>query len=154
MTDRERMAYIESELAKRSTKGFQNSSEVLASAQKVSPVPEAGETSVSTHQYEKGSPKNGLGGASRQPATLGLLQEIDLGDEVRQRNVKMTEQATRKLDGDMTEDEDNIENSRKGGSKSKINKDGKSWWERKRRRQDDIKRDQLVDQVLRENRRK
>ncbi|POS85088.1 hypothetical protein EPUL_001598 [Erysiphe pulchra] len=90
--------------------------------------------------------------APRQPVTLGMLQEIDLGDEARERNVKMTEQATRRLDGEVIEDEQEISKNRKKGGKTKPGKDGKSWWERKRRRGDDIKRDQLVDQVLRENR--
>jgi len=86
----------------------------------------------------------------RQPAALGKLLEIDLGDEARSKNVMRTEQARRRLDGEEIEDED------KPGKPGKVRlgRDGKPWRGRKRRGSDDVKRDKLVEEVLRENRRK
>jgi len=84
----------------------------------------------------------------RQPAALGKLMEIDLGDEARDRNVKRTDQARRKLDGEDVEDEEKQE--KKG--KVRLGPDGKPWRSRKRRGSDDVKRDKLVEDVLRENR--
>ncbi|KHJ33244.1 putative mrna splicing factor rna helicase protein [Erysiphe necator] len=153
--DRHMMAYVDSQLAKRSSQGLQHSSltqkisEHQSSA--VNNVPSS-KISSSTNQKSSEISKNKINVAPRQPVTLGMLQEIDLGDEARERNVKMTEQATRRLDGEVIEDEQDMEKYRKKGSKTKPGKDGKLWWERKRRRGDDMKRDQLVDQVLRENR--
>jgi hypothetical protein len=82
----------------------------------------------------------------RQPTTVGKLIEIDLGAEARQRNAEMTERARRKLEGE----EEIIEEKRK---KVRLGRDGKPWRGRKRRNSEDIKRDKLVEDVLRENRR-
>lgn len=79
----------------------------------------------------------------------GKLQEVDLGEEVRARNENMTEQARRRLAGEAIEADD--EGSRK---RVRIGKDGKPWRGRKRRGSDDVKRDQLVEELMRENRRK
>jgi hypothetical protein len=86
----------------------------------------------------------------RQPAAMGKLMEVDLGDEARDRNVERTNQARRRLDGDEVEDDG------KAGKPAKIRlgPDGKPWRSRKKRRgSDDIKRDKMVEDVLRENRR-
>lgn len=77
----------------------------------------------------------------------GKLQEVDLGEEVRMRNANMTEQARRRLAGEAIEDDDS--DSRK---RVRIGKDGKPWRGRKRRASDDVKRDQLVEELMRENR--
>lgn len=82
----------------------------------------------------------------RQPAALGKLLEIDLGDEARDRNVERTEQARRRMDGEVVEEEP----APKG--KVRLGRDGKPWRPRKRRGSEDIKRDKLVEDVLRENR--
>lgn len=79
----------------------------------------------------------------------GRLQEVDLGDEVRARNAAMTEQARRRLAGEAIEDES--DGSRKH---PRVGKDGKPWRGRKRRASDDVKRDQMVEALMRENRRK
>lgn len=78
----------------------------------------------------------------------GRLQEVDLGDEVRVRNAAMTEQARRRLAGETIDEES--EGSRK---RPRVGKDGKPWRGRKRRASDDVKRDQMVEALMRENRR-
>ncbi|KAF4628013.1 hypothetical protein G7Y89_g10138 [Cudoniella acicularis] len=85
----------------------------------------------------------------RQPAALGKLMEIDLGDEARDKNVERTDRAKRRLDGEEVEEEGVP--GRKPG-KVRLGRDGKPWRGRKRRGSDDVKRDQLVEEVLRENR--
>lgn len=158
VTDKSRMAYVDSELAKRSSQNLQASTYMQTATQQQQPSSpkhfNISQTPTSLDQKFSDTSKVKATVTLRQPVTLGMLQEIDLGDEARERNVKMTEQATRRLDGEMIEDEQEIGKYRKKGGKMKSGKDGNSWWERKKRRGDDIKRDQLVDQVLRENRRK
>jgi len=80
---------------------------------------------------------------------LGKLLEIDLGDEARNKNVERTNQARRRLDGEEVEDE-TVPGKKTG--KVRLGRDGKPWRGRKRRASDDIKRDKLVEDVLRENR--
>ncbi len=53
------------------------------------------------------------------------------------------------LEGGGEDDSDKVEL----GRKPKLGKDGKPWRGRKRRTSDDIKRDKLVEEVLRESRR-
>ncbi|KAI1083089.1 hypothetical protein F5B20DRAFT_445464 [Whalleya microplaca] len=81
-------------------------------------------------------------------ALQGKLMEIDLGDEVRTRNEAMTERATRRLQGEAVEDEEQSARPKK----VRLGKDGKPWRSRNRRNSDDIRRDQLVEEILRENR--
>ena len=139
MTDEGRMAYIDSELAKRRTEGAQTLAQTSRSARP---------------RLEREG--EGYGGGrkevevQRQPAALGKLLEIDLGDEARSKNVMRTEQARRRLDGEEVEDEDKPQKS----GKVRLGRDGKPWRGRKRRVSDDVKRDKLVEEVLRENRRK
>jgi len=86
----------------------------------------------------------------RQPAALGKLHEIDLGNEARDRNVSRTELARRKAAGEEIEAEEEA-----GAGKPKkirLGKDGKPWRGRKRRNSEDVKRDQLVEELMRENR--
>lgn len=75
----------------------------------------------------------------RQPAALGRLHEIDLGPDATARNIALTEAAHRRLDGAPEEDE-----------KPCLRRDGKPF-RRKRRTSTDIKRDQLVEEVMRES---
>jgi uncharacterized membrane protein len=84
-----------------------------------------------------------------QPVMLGKLQEIDLGEEARIRNVAMTDRARRRLEGERGMDEE-ISSS---APRPRVGRDGRPWRPRKRRASDDIKRDQLVEDFLRENRR-
>ncbi|RYC57908.1 Nucleoside-triphosphate phosphatase, partial [Xylaria longipes] len=60
----------------------------------------------------------------------------------------MTDRARRKLQGLAVEDEESAERPRK----VRLGRDGKPWKPRNRRNSDDIKRDQLVEEILRENR--
>lgn len=80
----------------------------------------------------------------------GRLQEVDLGDEVRMRNAAMTEQARRRLAGEAVEDD----SDGAAQKRPRIGKDGKPWRGRKRRTSDDVKRDQMVEALMRENRSK
>lgn len=89
-------------------------------------------------------------GEQKHTALTGKLFEVDLGDEVRNRNAAMTDRARRKLQGLAVEDEESAERPRK----VRLGRDGKPWRPRNRRNSDDIKRDQLVEEILRENRRK
>tara|TARA_R110002060_G_scaffold71304_2_gene79908 strand:- start:71 stop:373 length:303 start_codon:yes stop_codon:yes gene_type:complete len=76
------------------------------------------------------------------------LQEIDLGDEARNRNIERTNNARRRMDGEIVEEV--VQGAKK--KKVRLNRDGSVWVPRKRRGSEDIKRDQLVEAVLRENR--
>jgi len=138
------MAYIDSEIAKRRSakakSGTFSTSDVFA---KSGARVESGRGKAS--QRENGTE------AQRQPATMGKLMEIDLGDEARDRNVQLTEKARRKLEGE-EETDDEIG---KKPIKIKLGPDGKPWRSKKKRRgSDDVKRDRLVEDILRENRRK
>jgi len=85
----------------------------------------------------------------RQPAGLGKLQEIDLGPDVSLRNIAMTEAATRRLQG-VAPPPKNEEVSKTVG---KLGRDGKPRRKRWRRNSDDVKRDEIVEAVMRESRR-
>ncbi|KAI1096077.1 P-loop containing nucleoside triphosphate hydrolase protein [Rostrohypoxylon terebratum] len=91
-------------------------------------------------------------------ALQGQLTEVDLGDEARSRNEALTERATRRIlhgSGVATdEDEDSEGKGANGGRprKVRLGRDGKPWRARNRRTSDDVRRDQLVEQILRENR--
>jgi hypothetical protein len=85
-----------------------------------------------------------------QPVMHGKLLEIDLGEEARARNVALTERARRRLQGLSTDDDG--EESSGPPKKVRLGRDGKPWRGRNRRGSDDIKRDQLVEEFLKENR--
>lgn len=127
-TDKIRMSYIESEMAKR----YRHN----ATADTTESDP------ASTDEATSGQPSSSL--PQREPASLGKLHEIDLGQEAKLRNIARTEEATRKLahDGDMHSADDQAASSGAGE---------RSWRHRKRRTSEDIKRDRLVEEVLRES---
>lgn len=77
--------------------------------------------------------------------------EVDLGDEARARNQALTERAARRMLGEVVPEEE-TEGGRRP-KKPRLGRDGKPWRPRNRRGSDDIKRDQLVEEFLRENRR-
>lgn len=92
-----------------------------------------------------GASKDGL--PQRQPAALGKLHEIDLGPDATLRNIARTEAAQRRLEaGDGAEVEEG------GVRRVRLRKDGKPWRARRRRNSEDVKRDRLVEEVLRESR--
>ena len=76
----------------------------------------------------------------RQAARLGKLQEVDLGPSTTLRNIELTEAAKRRL-----ETGDPLRPQEQGKPKP--------WRGRRRRNSDDVRRDQLVEEVLRESRR-
>jgi hypothetical protein len=80
--------------------------------------------------------------AERQPASLGKLHEIDLGPDATLSNIQRTAAAHQKSEGDLEATE-----LLKG-------KDGRPRRGQKRRTSEDIRRDKLVEEVLRESRRK
>ncbi|KAF3484249.1 uncharacterized protein GIQ15_03573 [Arthroderma uncinatum] len=85
----------------------------------------------------------------RQPATLGKLHEIDLGPDSKLQNIARTEAATRNLvkgDSATPEGDDDTFN------KTRLDKDGKPIRSsRRRRNSEDVMRDRLVEEVLRES---
>lgn len=75
----------------------------------------------------------------REPAALGKLHEIDLGQEAKLHNIARTEEATKRMHGDDVEPQIKCPSS-----------DLPSRY-RKRRTSEDIERDRLVEEVLRES---
>lgn len=83
---------------------------------------------------------------------LGKLQEIDLGDEVREYNMSRTQQ---RLNGQKSIEEEAIRNANEMPKpRPGLGPDGKPWRPRKNRgrNSEDVRRDALVDEVLSENR--
>ncbi|KAK1757622.1 hepatocellular carcinoma-associated antigen 59-domain-containing protein [Echria macrotheca] len=83
-----------------------------------------------------------------QRVMQGKLLEVDLGDEARARAAEMTERAKRRLQGLAAEEEI----PEKRPKKVRLGPDGKPWRSRNRRGSDDLKRDELVEKLMSENR--
>ncbi|KAL5363964.1 hepatocellular carcinoma-associated antigen 59-domain-containing protein [Aspergillus floccosus] len=131
--DRHMMAYIESEMAKRYRHNMPiDSTEPDAAA-----------------AYDAGSGAGGTQPSSdlplREPASMGKLHEIDLGQEARLHNIARTEEATKRLV------RDEADGSSADDRAQSTEKTDKPWRGRKRRTSEDIKRDRLVEEVLRES---
>ncbi|CAN8099815.1 unnamed protein product [Discula destructiva] len=137
--------YIESELARRHAADKAAAAAQEASQSKEQPPSSAAAAAVPGADLLN---KHHLG---ERPTMQGRLQEVDLGEEVRARNAAMTEQARRRLlAGEAAvEDESDGAGARK---RPRTGKDGKPWRGRKRRASDDVKRDQMVEALMRENR--
>ena len=84
----------------------------------------------------------------RQPATLGKIHEIDLGKDASLRNQERTELAMRRARGEQIPAEEPAVKK-----KPRLGRNGKPRRGPKRRNSEDVKRDQLVEQVLHESRR-
>lgn len=136
------MAYIDSEMAKRrlghalpssktndnSIQGFESDSDGYGNSTNNKPLPQ------------------------RHPASLGKIHEIDLGADASLRNAERTESAIRRAqNGESLPDPDEKPPKPR---KTRVGRDGKPMKPRprKRRNSEDTKRDQLVEQVLRESR--
>ncbi|KAI5298658.1 hypothetical protein KEM56_003873 [Ascosphaera pollenicola] len=130
--DEHMMLYIESQLAKRRQGLDDQTSDNKDSSLKPS-------TTAATFTSP---PQTSI--APRQAATLGKLHEVDLGPETKLQNITRTEAAARRLIGDDSA-------LAELGEPSSDRRDGKNWKGRKRRTSEDIKRDQLVEEVLRES---
>lgn len=125
-----RMAYIDSELAKR-RQGHDRINRLSEEQDLLELSLSGGSKDVAPH---------------RQPAALGKLHEIDLGPDATLRNIARTEAAKKRL-------EDGTPEAEEGVGKIRRRRDGKPWRGRKRRNSD-IKRDKLVEEVMKESRRK
>lgn len=121
-----RMAYIESELAKRYRHGAPGDLSGPDTAALIK-----ADNPLSTPELPE-----------REPASLGKLHEIDLGQEAKLRNIARTEAATKRINGD----EDELSNERRSSRMPPRY--------RKRQTSEDIERDRLVEEVLRESKRK
>ncbi|PCH02739.1 Hepatocellular carcinoma-associated antigen 59 [Penicillium occitanis (nom. inval.)] len=120
--DKHMMEYIESELARRQNRTQANNETSAASRLSQSDANDSFSNAFS----------------KREPATLGKLHEIDLGQETKLQNIARTEAATRRMAG---EPSDAVE---------EVGRNGKPWRNR-RRNSADIERDRLVEEVLRES---
>lgn len=131
-TNKIRMAYIDSEMAKRY--------QPHAQAQ----TPDSNQSQ--SKDVAVGQPFQPQ--QQREPASLGRLHEIDLGQEATLRNIARTEAATRRLAGDEDVPVGDLaaETGRSGAG-------GKSRRNHKQRTDADIERDRLVEEVLRESKR-
>ena len=130
-----RVAYIESEMAKRR----------LGPA---SPQP-SNEASHAQLSSEENPDPSGKRPIQRQPASLGKIHEIDLGHNASIRNRERTELAMRRARGENIPPEEPAV-----VKKPRLGRNGKPRRGPKRRNSEDLKRDQLVEQVLHESRRK
>ncbi|KAM7197614.1 hypothetical protein V8F20_006504 [Naviculisporaceae sp. PSN 640] len=137
--------YIESELARRKRLA------AAAAAQQQQDAENSGDGQGGSGVPLKVDPTLPASGVpvESQRVLQGRLMEIDLGEEARARTAAMTERARRRLQGeDVNDDEANDSHPKK----VRLGPDGKPWRPRNRRGSDDIKRDQLVEELLSENR--
>jgi len=129
--DKHMMEYIESEMAERQRRS------------KGAEVPVPTTNTMSGSVLQKSNPNF----PQREPACLGKLHEIDLGQEAKLQNIARTEAATRRLAGNESpspEEESSLSTIRLG-------RDGKPSRSRRRRNSEDVERDKLVEEVLRES---
>ena len=172
-TNSAREQYIEAELAKRhaaSSAALSSSSTADATAAAISQWQQDRNSSLSFNGargdasadkiYEEFARTGKLTAArlptERHTALQGKLLEVDLGDEMRSRNAALTERAARRLLGegevDDDDDDDGLEGDGRNAKKVRLGRDGKPWRPRNRRGSDDVKRDRIVEELLRENR--
>ncbi|KAI1488509.1 hypothetical protein F5X96DRAFT_645247 [Biscogniauxia mediterranea] len=133
--------YIEAELAKR------HSAESAARA-----ALQAQSSSQSDSNATSSTGAAGMKLPDKNRALLGKLMEVDLGEESRSRNLARTDRAWRKLRGEAVEEEEEEDEAASSSKKARLGKDGKPLRSRNRRNSNDIRRDQLVEELLRENR--
>ncbi|KAF6815103.1 hypothetical protein CSOJ01_03740 [Colletotrichum sojae] len=142
------MEYIESHLSRRESPAAEPTNATPQAAGSSSSAPPSGEpTAGASSSSAAAAPENG---PRNHPILQGKLMEVDLGDEARARNQVLTERAARRMLGEAVPEEE-TEGGRRA-KKPRLGRDGKPWRPRNRRGSDDIKRDQLVEEFLRENR--
>ncbi|CAZ83207.1 unnamed protein product [Tuber melanosporum] len=83
-------------------------------------------------------------------ATLGKLHEVDLGEEAKKHNIARTQEATRRLQGG-EEIEDDLSTAPSTSTTNNI-PGRKKLKNRRRRNSQDVQRDKLVEEVLKESR--
>ena len=76
---------------------------------------------------------------------MGKLHEVDLGPLTAARNIERTQAARKKLEG--------VDVEKEPAPKVRLGKNGKPRRQPKRRNSEDLRRDQLVEAVLRESKR-
>ncbi|BCR92349.1 telomere length and silencing 1 family protein [Aspergillus chevalieri] len=131
--DKHMMDYIETEMAKRYRRDMPKDTSNSEATANEAICGSAGSTNF----------------ARREPATLGKLHEIDLGQETKLQNIARTEAATRRLAG--SSDETAATPAENASEKTAVEQDRKTWRDRKGRSSRDIERDRLVEEVLRES---
>ena len=134
------MAYIDAELAKRNTSHRHQS-------RREDQFSSLGLNSASSLEL---TTQSSLLPDGRQPASLGRIHEIDLGPGSKERNIAATEAATHR--GQMIREGKDPDAESGEAEQPRLRRDGKPFRRRKRRTSADIKRDQLVEEVLRESR--
>ena len=132
-----RVAYIESEMEKRRrAKAGADSSNTSQQSHPSSSSQSSGRDASKNAFWQPTRPAD-------RGATLGKLHEVDLGEENKIRNITRTKEATRRLEGGGEPMED-VQMDGKAGKKS---------YRRRRRNSQDIQRDKLVEEVLKESKR-
>ncbi|KAF8536437.1 hepatocellular carcinoma-associated antigen 59-domain-containing protein [Trichophaea hybrida] len=130
--DKHMMAYVESEMSKRrgevpsATNSATSSTNTATTA--AAATPEVVATEGKSSYWAPTRPE-------ARGATLGKLHEVDLGEEAKQRNIALTAQA---LSGNVESQQSTM--------------DDKHRRNRRRRNSQDIERDRLVEEVLKETR--
>ncbi|KAJ4137735.1 hypothetical protein NW768_003325 [Fusarium equiseti] len=126
LNDRHMMDYIESRLSNRAVR---DSSQTTSSASASDP---ARQSSTAATKHESG-----------RAVMQGQLMEIDLGDHAQDGNAT--------LNGRVGQGDGATDGGRRA-KKPRLRRDGKPWRPRNRRDSDAVKRDQIVDEILRETR--
>ncbi|KAK4233592.1 hepatocellular carcinoma-associated antigen 59-domain-containing protein [Achaetomium macrosporum] len=143
--------YVESELARRKRHAAEAAAgaAALQQQQEQQRREDSSATTTSDNQLDPSLAVAG-GQSDSQRVLQGRLLEVDLGEEARARNAEMTERARRRLQGQI--DEEDQEESKGRARKVRLGRDGKPLRSRNRRGSDTIRREQLVEEFLSENR--
>lgn len=129
------MAYIDSEMQRR--RGIAGATQGDGAGNTPGGLDQQGENTSRSAYWTPVVPEG-------RGATLGKLHEVDLGEETKKRNIARTQEATRRLADDgsaveVEEEEEVVEGKKKMKG-------------RRRRNSQDIQRDKLVEEVLKESR--
>ncbi|KAF2195088.1 hypothetical protein K469DRAFT_722406 [Zopfia rhizophila CBS 207.26] len=139
--DKQMIAYIEARMAEKRNQQYGPTSSASVSSTSIA-APPAGIKNVDVKvEATRKHPED------RQAAGMGKLQEIDLGPEATARNIQRTEEARMRLESGYT----GLEEPQSPGQ-GRSGKDGRPRRRRpqKRRNSEDLLRDKMVEQVLRE----
>lgn len=133
--DKHMMAYIDSEMQRR--RGIAGATQGDGAGNTPGGLDQQGENTSRSAYWTPVVPEG-------RGATLGKLHEVDLGEETKKRNIARTQEATRRLADDgsaveVEEEEEVVEGKKKMKG-------------RRRRNSQDIQRDKLVEEVLKESR--
>lgn len=131
------MTFIENELARRRGLFHESAEKQGASSDGLTDADSSVKQSSATLSNHNVPP--------RQAATLGKLHEVDLGPDAKMRNIERTQMATNRLAGSVDSDGEGG-SSKEPGTKQK-------WKNKQKRDSEGIRRNQLVEEVLRESKR-